>query len=151
MNGNTRMEDAGHRYTAVDADAKDALDWVRTSTPSQSRFLAGGSSWVNYAWWVEGYGQRKSLGAILPAFLAFKQERQQADEANKMVSADTSAGEVRNLIDKEKIDYLFIFKPNGGDFQNLVDKVPVFVSHENKEFVILRVKRDPTTSAVARP
>lgn len=153
MNGNLRLEDANRRYMSIDANAKDALDWVRTSTPENSRFLASGgrAGWVNYAWWVEGYGERKSLGTILPTFLAFKQEREQANDANRMVDPDASPDEVRALVDQNKIDYLFIYKPNGGQFQNLVDKVPVTVAHQNDEFVVLKVRRDATSAAAAHP
>jgi hypothetical protein len=152
MNGNLRLEGANRRYMSIDANAKDALDWVRTSTPSDSRFLASGgrAGWVNYAWWVEGYGERKSLGTILPSFLAFKEERAQANDANRMVDPDASADEVKTLVEQNKIDYLFIYKPNGGSFQNLVDKVPVVVAHQNDEFVVLKVRRD-TGSAAAKP
>ena len=55
-------------------------------------------------------------------------------------------------MDQNKIDYLFIYKPNGGDFQNLVAKVPVYISYQNDEFIVLRVNRDAQqTSAVAKP
>jgi hypothetical protein len=62
MNGTRHFAGAVERYTGVDEDAKQALDWVRENTPEDARFLTGGGreGWVNYAWWVEGYGQRKS-------------------------------------------------------------------------------------------
>ena len=104
---------------------------------------------MNYAWWVEGYGERRSYGDIMPAFLAFKEERTQAEASIKMLDKETPPSEIRSLVDENKIDYLFIYKPNGGDFQNLVDKVPVYLSHENDEFVVLRVRHD--VSALAHP
>lgn len=144
MNGMRHFDGAAHRYMSVDSDAKEALDWVRTNTPGDAKFLTGGgrSGWVNYAWWVEGYGERKSMGVLEPAFLAFKEEREQALVAQRMVGADTPAPEVRSLLDQHKIDYLFIYKKSGGDFNNLVDKVPVYLSHENDGFIVLRVRRD---------
>jgi hypothetical protein len=144
VNGFRHFEGAVARYEGVDAEAKEALDWVRTNTPSNAKFLTGGGreGWVNYAWWVEGYGQRKSMGVLMPEFLAFREEREQAAVAHRLVDKETSSSEVRQLMDENKIDYLFIYKRTGGEFQNLVDKIPVYVSHQNGEFVVLRVRRD---------
>ena len=144
MNGNRHFTGAVHRYEGVDSDAKEALDWVRTNTPDDAKFLTGGGrdGWVNYAWWVEGYGQRKSMGVLMPEFLAFREEREQAAIAQRLVDKDTPSTEVRQLLDDNKIDYLFIYKPSGGEFQNLVDKIPVYLSHQNNEFVVLKVRRD---------
>jgi hypothetical protein len=144
MNGNRHFTGAVHRYEGVDSEAKEALDWVRTNTPTDARFLTGGGrqGWVNYAWWVEGYGQRKSLGVLMPDFLAFREEREQAAIAHRLVDKDTPSSEVRQLLDDNKIDYLFIYKPSGGEFQNLVDKIPVYLSHQNDEFAVLKVRRN---------
>jgi hypothetical protein len=143
MNGMRHFDGAVNRYMGVDADAKEALDWVRTNTPEDARFLTGGGreGWVNYAWWVEGYGQRKSMGLLQPDFLAFREEREHAEVALRLVDTATTTAEARNLLEQYKIDYLFIYKPTGGEMQTLVNKIPVYLSHENGAFVVLRVRR----------
>jgi hypothetical protein len=83
----------------------------------------------------------------MPAFLSFKEEREQAAIAQRMVDRTTPAAEVRDLLDEHKIDYLFIYKPGGGELQSLVDKVPVYLSHENDAFVVLRVRRGEFATA----
>lgn len=143
MNGFRRFDDAISRYRALDDNAIEAMDWVRSSTPHHSLFLTGGrDGWVNYSWWLEGYGKRPSLSLVGANFLAFKQEREQAALSDRIIAATTPASEVRELMDEAKVDYLFIYKPSGGAFQNVVSKVPVYVSHENDTFVVLKVRRD---------
>jgi hypothetical protein len=150
LNGNLRFRSALDRYSAVDANAREALDWVRGNTTGDSTFLAGGRyHWVIYSWWLEGYSQRRSYGVIDPSFLAFEEEIEQADVAQRLVAPGTPPEEVRSLLAESGIDYLFIFKPSGGAFQNIVDKVPAYVTHQNDDFAILRVS--PDANAAGRP
>ena len=105
VNGYRHFDDAVGRYGGVDVEAKEALDWVRTNTPDNAKFLTGGGrdGWVNYAWWVEGYGQRKSMGVLMPDFLAFQEEREQAAIAQRLVDKSTPSTEVRQLLEDNKI------------------------------------------------
>ena len=140
INGNARFQIARDAYVAVDQDALDALDWVKANTPQDSIFLAGGRGpVVNYAWWVEGYAQRPTYTPTDVAFLAFKEEKEQAALALDLVRPETSREEARVLLERSGIGYLFIYKPAGGYFQDLVNKVPVYLSFENGSFVVLRV------------
>ena len=149
MNGMRHFDGAVHRYMGVDAQAKQALDWVRNNTPSDAKFLTAGGrqGWVNYAWWVEGYGERRSLGLIMPDFLAFREEREQTQIAARMVDEETPATVVRELLEEQEIDYLFVYKPSGGAVQSIVNKVPVYLSYENNAFVVLKVRRAEFASA----
>jgi hypothetical protein len=137
-NGHARFEDAVDRYGALDADAIQALDWLRDSTPESAVVLPGHrNAWVSYAWWVEGLAQRPAYGLLDPDFLAFKQEHEQSALAARLVDPATTAEETQQILDETGIDYLFIYKPTGGAFQSLADRVPVYVSYQNAEFVIL--------------
>jgi hypothetical protein len=143
INGNARFQVARDAYVAIDQEALDALDWVKANTPRDSIFLAGGRGpVVNYAWWVEGYAQRPTYTPSDLAFLAFKEEREQAALALYLVKAETSPEEARALLERSGIEYLFIYKPTGGYMQNLVNKVPVYLSFENGSFVVLRIASD---------
>src|SRR5262249_46088168 len=86
-----RFEDAKHRYGAINQNAVQAMAWLRNSTEPGSVILPGNKDgWANYAWWVEGLGQRPAYALINPRFLAFKQELAQAAIARKLIDDSTS-------------------------------------------------------------
>ena len=139
-NGHLRFEDALGRYGALDAPAIEALDWLRENTPPEAAVLPNDrSGWVSYAWWVEGYARRPAFSLIDPNYLAFEEEQEQSAIAARIINESTPAAEARALVRDAGIHYFFIYKPSGGQFQALVEKVPVLVSFENDDFVILRV------------
>ncbi|HLF77413.1 MAG TPA: hypothetical protein VJB57_07965 [Dehalococcoidia bacterium] len=146
-NSHSRFENALSRYGALDAQAVQALTWLRHSTEPGSLVLPGDrDNWVSYAWWVEGYGHRPAYAIIDPRYLAFKEEQQQSAIAQRIVDESTPVEEVEQLLRESGIRYLFIYKPSGGVFQNLVDRIRVYLSFENEDFAILKIA-EPTASA----
>ncbi|MGE0057274.1 MAG: hypothetical protein AB7T32_04760 [Dehalococcoidia bacterium] len=139
-NSHARMEAALSRFGAMNPDAVQAMNWLRDETPEGSVVLPSDfRGWMSYAWWVEGYGQRPAYGLFDPSFLAFKQEKVQSAVANRIVDPSTSPAETQALLQEAGIRYFFIYIPSGGDFQNLVDRVPTQLAFQNKDFVIFKV------------
>ncbi len=146
-NAHSREVVVRDKFQAMDSNAVQALDWLRTNTPRDTVVLPGNNHGVaNYAWWVEGYAQRPAYGLIFPEFLSFKQEIAQSEVAWKITDDSTPLDEVQRLLDESNIRYLFIYKPSGGEFQRIADSLPVTIAYQNDEFIIFKV---PVASASA--
>jgi hypothetical protein len=139
-NGDSRYQRALGYYQAMDGGAVEAMTWLRENTkPGTVVLPSNRKGVVNYAWWVEGFGHRPAYGLIHPAYLAFKHEQEQSMLAQRIIDKETPLDEVQQLLQETGIRYLFIYKPSGGEFQDLVSRVHVALSFENDDYVILRI------------
>ena len=63
-----------------------------------------------YGWWVEGYAGLPTYFAVDTRWLSFREEKDQAEVAHRMLSADISALEMSRLAEANRIKFLFLDK-----------------------------------------
>jgi hypothetical protein len=101
---------------------------------------AAGNNGHPLGWWVEGYTAVPTYSGIDPRWLAFPEEREQAEIANSIFSGDLSADEVLEIIRDAGADYLAVDSRSAtsAGFQDLADRElePLFESPTLTIFVV---------------
>lgn len=70
-----------------------ALDWLRTHTPADALVAVPPERTVPFGWWVQGYGRRAALVGSDDQWLNFPEERQRAEQAVALFTADDPVGD----------------------------------------------------------
>ena len=96
-------------YRVANEDVLDALDWLRDQSTADDLMLASnGPNGNPLGWWVQGYGQRRTYTSIDARFLAFSDERDQAEIAEQVFDPSTAMSVVRATLDEHGIDFLVV-------------------------------------------
>jgi hypothetical protein len=96
-------------YRLVDEAELASLDRLRAVSTSDDLVLASiGRQGMPVGWWTQGYAQRRSYSAHDPAYLAFPDERVQADLANSFFSGDLSDTAALSLLDDTGADFVAV-------------------------------------------
>lgn len=96
-------------YRVANEDVVDALDWLKDHSAAEDLMLASnGPNGNPLGWWVQGYGQRRTYTSIDARFLAFSDERGQAEIAEQVFDPSTAMSVVRAFLDEHAIDFLVV-------------------------------------------
>ncbi len=96
-------------YRAVDRAELSALDELRSAFGPQDLVVAAkGHRGMPVGWWVEGYGERPTYSGHDVRFLAFADEREQAEVANSIFGGELSDAETIALLRQIGADYLVV-------------------------------------------
>ncbi len=83
-----RMSVAIDWYHAINAPELQAMDWLRTNTSADSVVATAGVPFdrlpegTRFAWWIEGYAERRSFYGGSPIYASLSRERAMVEEAN---------------------------------------------------------------------
>jgi hypothetical protein len=96
-------------YRAVDRAELSALDELQSASGPQDLVVAAkGHRGMPIGWWVEGYGERPTYSGHDVRFLAFADEREQAEVANSIFGGELSDTETIALLRQVGADYLVV-------------------------------------------
>lgn len=96
-------------YRVVDEDELVALEALReVSDPTDYVVAATGHNGNPVGWWVEGYARRPTYTAIESGFLAFPDERHQAEIATRLFNGQLSDGQSRELLAQIGARYIVV-------------------------------------------
>jgi hypothetical protein len=96
-------------YRLVDEAELDSLDRLRAVSTSDDLVLASrGRQSMPVGWWTQGYAQRRSYSGHNTAYLAFPDERHQAELANTFFSGDLSDSEALSLLESTGADFIAV-------------------------------------------
>jgi len=96
-------------YRLVDQAELASLDRLRAVSTSDDLVLAStGRQGMPVGWWTQGYAQRRSYSAHDPAYLAFPDERVQAELVNDFFSGDLSDDAALSLLDDTGADFVAV-------------------------------------------
>ena len=92
-------------------------------------------------WWVEGYAERPTYSAHDERFLAFPDERDQAEIANRIFSGSLSSEEVSNELLRIDAQYLVVDKrgPHSSWLETEYAR-SLAVVHDDSNLVVLEVR-----------
>ncbi len=83
-----RMSVAIDWYHAINAPELQAMDWLRTNTSADAVVATAGVPFdrtpegTRFAWWIEGYAERRSFYGGSPIYASLSRERTMVEEAN---------------------------------------------------------------------
>jgi hypothetical protein len=98
-------------YRVVDEPEVAALDRLAADSERGDLVLAATGHHGNpIGWWVQGYAERPAYTAMNPAFLAFPDEREQAEIANKFFSGELSEEESLEVLEEIGARYVVVDK-----------------------------------------
>jgi len=120
------------------------LDWLRHNTPADALVAVPPERTVPFGWWVQGYGRRAALVGSDDQWLNFPQERQRAEQAVALFTADDPVGDdVMRKADELHVSYLVIPWLWGGltdsDVNALRRSHPGSVVFDNDALVVVKV------------
>ncbi|MFA5363787.1 MAG: hypothetical protein WC325_01225 [Candidatus Bathyarchaeia archaeon] len=75
----------GSFYQVMTPSGYAAIEWIKTSTPNNSVFVADGG----YGWWLSGFAQRPTLSAVNPQCLILTHEIEPAQIATNILNSDS--------------------------------------------------------------
>ncbi len=90
----TRMSTSVDWYHAIEDGEFAALNWIKTNTSAGSVVATAGLPFFEapegsrFAWWIEGYAERRAFYAGTVTFAAFTAERRMVEDANRFFSGD---------------------------------------------------------------
>jgi hypothetical protein len=136
--GGQRAERAFNHYQVVDGPVLAALDWLQSHGAPGDRVIANETPRGGIlGWWVEGYARLPTYLAVDSRWLAFRDERAQAEVAHRFLAQDAEPEELRRLAETYQIKFLLLHR---GTLQNpLTDlfKAGFEISFANETVVIL--------------
>jgi hypothetical protein len=130
-------------YRLVDVDELKSLDRLNgVSAPEDLVLASRGPRSMPVGWWTQGYAQRRAYSGHDPAYLAFPDERDQAELANTFFSGDLSDGAALSLLKTTGADFMAVDR-RGPDARWLrSDFAEAFtVIDDTSNIVILEVPR----------
>lgn len=96
-------------YRLVDEAELKSLERLRAaSTPDDLVLASRGPQSMPVGWWTQGYAQRRSYSGHDTAYLAFPDEREQAELANTFFSGDLSEKAALSLLDRTGADFVAV-------------------------------------------
>ncbi len=109
VGGLTVYSDATNWYRVVDHQELEGLDILNQVSDPDSLVVASRGHHGNpIGWWVEGYGERPTYSGLDTRFLAFPDEREQAEIANGFFSGEMSDSEARGQLQAIGADFLVV-------------------------------------------
>ena len=91
---NSRMSVAVDFYHAIEEPELEALDWLRENTSRDSVVATAGlpftvqSEGTRFAWWIEGYAQRRAFFAGSLIYASYRAERDAVENANRFFTGN---------------------------------------------------------------
>ncbi len=88
-----RLNTATAYYQSINSEEQDALNWIKTNTPTNAVFATSGPNKIigedvapgnSYAWWVEGFAERKCCHTGLTTWYTFADERTETQMLNQV-------------------------------------------------------------------
>jgi hypothetical protein len=133
-------------YRVVDEPEIAALDHLADdSQPGDLVLAATGHHGNPIGWWVQGHAERPTYTAINPDFLAFPDEREQADLANLFFSGELSEQESLDVIEENDIRYIVVDRRHSDSWWLESDLARSFVViDDSSNITILRVDTEST-------
>jgi hypothetical protein len=134
-------------YRLVDQAELASLDRLAAvSTPDDLVLASRGRQGMPVGWWVQGYAQRRSYSAHDAAYLAFPDEREQAELANDFFSGELSDTDALALLGSTGADLIAVDRrgPNAGWLRSEVAETFRTVD-ESSNIVILEVPKGSAT------
>jgi hypothetical protein len=131
-------------YRLIDQEELETLDLLRdVSTPEDLVLASRGLRSMPVGWWTQGYGQRRTYSGHNQAYLAFPDERAQAETANSFFSGDLTDDAARSVLDETGVDFIAVDR-RGPDARWLrTDFAQTFnVIDDSSDIVILEVPQD---------
>ena len=96
-------------YRLVDEAELKSLDRLRAvSVPGDLVLASRGARSMPVGWWTQGYAQRQAYSGHDPAYLAFPDERDQAELANTFFSGDLSDEAALSLLQTSGADFVAV-------------------------------------------
>jgi hypothetical protein len=96
-------------YRLVNVAELESLDRLRAiSTPDDLVMASRGRHSMPVGWWTQGYAERPSYSGHDPAYLAFPDERAQAELANEFFSGELSDEAALSVLDMTGADYIAV-------------------------------------------
>ena len=129
-------------YRLVDRPELSALDKLQSASGRQDLVLAArGHNGMPVGWWIEGYGERPTYSGHDVRFLAFPDEREQAEIANDIFGGVLSDAETIAMLREVGADYLVVDRrgPDAAWLDSaLARSLPVL--DDTSHLVILKVR-----------
>ena len=91
-----------------DAELKSLERLAAVSEPSDLVIASRGPRSMPVGWWTQGYAQRRAYSGHDPAYLAFPDERVQAELANSFFSGDLSDRAALSLLERTGADFVAV-------------------------------------------
>jgi hypothetical protein len=129
-------------YRLVDTSELAALETLEgVSNPADLVVASIGHRGMPVGWWVEGYAERPTYSAHDERFLAFPDERDQAEIANRIFGGILSTEEVSNELVRIDAQYLVVDKrgPQSAWLQSEYAR-SLAVVHDDSNLVVLEVR-----------
>jgi hypothetical protein len=96
-------------YRLVNEAELESLDRLRAvSAPGDLVIASRGRHTMPVGWWTQGYAQRQAYSGHDAAYLAFPDEREQAELANTFFSGDLSVEDAMELLDRTGADFVAV-------------------------------------------
>jgi len=96
-------------YRLVDDPELASLDRLRAISTADDLVIASrGRQSMPVGWWTQGYAQRRTYSGHNAAYLAFPDERGQAELANTFFSGDLSDAAALSLLDSTGADFVVV-------------------------------------------
>jgi len=129
-------------YRVIDLQELSALDRLREVSRAGDIVVAAKGHHGNpVGWWVEGYAERPTLTGLDSAFLAFPDERSQAETANRIFSGGLSYEAIsRELLE---VDAQFLVVDRRGPHSSWLDSEyaqSLAVVHDESNLVVLEAQ-----------
>lgn len=134
--------DASSWYRVVDRAELMALDRLASANQPQTLVLSARGHHGNpTGWWVEGYAENPTWTGVDLAFLAFPEEKQQAEVANSVFSGHLTDSEMTAVLEGSGAGFLIVDR-RGPDsaFLNTDVARSMTVFDSSSELVILDVR-----------
>ena len=134
--------DAADWYRLVDHSELAALETLeKVSKPGDVVVASIGHRGMPIGWWVEGYAERPTYSAHDETFLAFPDERRQAETANRIFSGGLSYEAMsRELLE---VDAQFLVVDRRGPHSSWLDSEyaqSLAVVHDESNLVVLEAQ-----------
>ena len=96
-------------YRLVDGPELESLDSLRAISTTDDLVIASrGPHSMPVGWWTQGYAQRRTYSGHDTAYLAFPDEREQAELANTFFSGDLTDAAALSLLDRAGADFVVV-------------------------------------------
>ena len=136
--GEQRARQAFEWYRVVDETVLESLDWLRVNGIPGDRVIANETPRGNIlGWWVEGYARMPTYFAVDARWLAFREEKSQAEVAHLFLSPESKPVEIRRLTEAHNIKFALLHKETLENPLGNLEEAGFATVFENKAMIIL--------------